>query len=92
MLSLQANSARDSLAKSLYIRTIVAVTRRINTLLKGAGANSPQKSHNRRHTPSQFPPDPIQNEVRMYCHKHLVCAYLYGMIICTVHMYHLMYE
>ncbi|XP_019849259.1 PREDICTED: unconventional myosin-IXa-like [Amphimedon queenslandica] len=38
-----ANSARDALAKSLYIRTSVAIMRRINTLLKGAGAHSPQK-------------------------------------------------
>ena len=31
----QANLARDALAKALYIRTIVAVMRRVNTLLRG---------------------------------------------------------
>lgn len=31
-----ANGARDALAKSLYIRTVVAIMRRINTLLRGA--------------------------------------------------------
>lgn len=44
---LQANSARDALAKALFVRTTVAVMRRINTLLKGAGAQSPQKPHHR---------------------------------------------
>ena len=31
----QANGARDALAKALYIRTIVAIMRRVNTLLRG---------------------------------------------------------
>ncbi len=32
----QANGARDALTKALYIRTVVAIMRRINTLLRGA--------------------------------------------------------
>ena len=51
----QANSARDALAKSLYIRTVVAVTRRINTLLKGASGHSPQKGHSRKPPPESNP-------------------------------------
>lgn len=35
-----SNSARDALAKALYIRTVVAIMRRINTLLKGASQRS----------------------------------------------------
>lgn len=36
----QSNGARDALAKALYIRTVVAIMRRINTLLKGASHRS----------------------------------------------------
>ena len=46
----QSNGARDALAKSLYIRTIVAILRRINTLLRGAAQRSQGQ-------PSQTPPE-----------------------------------
>ena len=35
-----SNGARDSLAKTLYIRTVVAIMRKINTLLKGPSHRS----------------------------------------------------
>jgi myosin heavy subunit len=45
-----ANSARDALAKALYVRTSVAIMRRINTLLKGvSGRSSPSKPHRHQH-------------------------------------------
>jgi len=36
-----SNGARDALAKALYIRTVVAIMRRINTLLRGASQRGP---------------------------------------------------
>ena len=44
---LQSNGARDALAKALYIRTVVAIMRRINTLLRGASQRSGSASKTR---------------------------------------------
>ena len=43
----QSNGARDALAKALYIRTVVAIMRRINTLLRGTSHRSGSASRNR---------------------------------------------
>ena len=43
----QSNGARDALAKALYIRTVVAIMRRINTLLRGASHRSGSASRTR---------------------------------------------
>ena len=48
----QANGARDALAKALYIRTVVAIMRRINTLLRGASQKTHGGGANSHHTPS----------------------------------------
>lgn len=47
-----ANGARDALAKALYIRTVVAIMRRINTLLRGASQKTHGGGANSHHTPS----------------------------------------
>lgn len=52
-ISLQANGARDALAKGLYIRTVVAIMRRINTLLRGVSQKSHGGGAKSHHTPSQ---------------------------------------
>ena len=48
----QSNGARDALAKALYIRTVVAIMRRINTLLRGASQKTQGGGANSRHAPS----------------------------------------
>jgi dachs protein len=50
-----ANGARDALAKALYIRTVVAVMRRINTLLRGVSQKTHVGGDNGDHTYSSEP-------------------------------------
>lgn len=45
--NVQSNGARDALAKALYIRTVVAIMRRINTLLRGASHRAGSASRSR---------------------------------------------
>ena len=45
----QANGARDALAKALYVRTLVAIVRRINNLLRPLPQFSPHSAQSAPH-------------------------------------------
>jgi len=63
---LQANSARDALAKALYIRTIVAIMRRVNTLLKGVAHRSQGGMSTSGHSPMGTSEDHVLNVVDLF--------------------------
>lgn len=77
------------MAKALFVRTTVAVMRRINTLLKGAGAQSPQKPHHRSVPKSDFlPPHTEVSDIADYnvkIQKYIICTIYNIQLMITIY-------